>query len=215
MGDVFADRLDSSLTNLRRRPIADKIDVDRGQFVGFDAYKQVLASDVDVVLLATPPHFRPMHLEARGRGRQARLRREARGGRRARRRSVLASLRTGQAEEPVGRLRAYASATDGFRETIQRIHDGAIGESCAPARQRPRGPIWTKPRQPDWTDMEWQMRNWYYFTWLSGDFNVEQHIHFLDVCAWVMQEKYPAAGHGHGGRQVRTGRVRKHFDHQP
>ncbi len=67
-----------------------------------------------------------------------------------------------------------------------------------------RGPIWTKPRQPDWTDMHWQMRNWYYFTWLSGDFNVEQHVHFLDVCAWVMQEKYPALATGTGGRQVRN-----------
>ena len=52
-----------------------------------------------------------------------------------------------------------------------------------------RGPIWIKPRQPDWTDMHWQMRNWYYFTWLSGDFNVEQHVHFLDVAAWIMKDE--------------------------
>ena len=93
----------------------------------------------------------------------------------------------------------------GFRETIQKIHDGAIGQVLYLEANDLRGPIWTKPRQPDWTDMHWQMRNWYYFTWLSGDFNVEQHVHFLDVCAWVMQEKYPAAATGTGGRQVRTG----------
>jgi predicted dehydrogenase len=93
----------------------------------------------------------------------------------------------------------------GFQETIARIHDGAIGEVRALQANDYRGPIWVKPRQPDWTDMHWQMRNWYYFTWLSGDFNVEQHVHFLDVCAWVMQDKYPAQAIGLGGRQVRTG----------
>jgi predicted dehydrogenase len=66
-----------------------------------------------------------------------------------------------------------------------------------------RGEIWVKPRQPDWTDMHWQMRNWYYFTWLSGDFNVEQHVHYLDVCAWVLGA-YPDRAVGMGGRQVRT-----------
>jgi predicted dehydrogenase len=68
-----------------------------------------------------------------------------------------------------------------------------------------RGPIWVKPRQPGWTDMEYHMRNWYYFTWLSGDFNVEQHVHMLDLCSWVMKGEYPVSAIGTGGRQVRTG----------
>jgi predicted dehydrogenase len=71
-----------------------------------------------------------------------------------------------------------------------------------------------KPRQQGWTDMQWQMRNWYYFTWLSGDFNVEQHVHYLDVCAWVMKNQYPVRAVGLGGRQVRTGAEYGHiFDH--
>src|SRR5207244_1754427 len=65
--------------------------------------------------------------------------------------------------------------------------------------------IWVFPRQKNWSDMEWQMRNWYYFTWLSGDFNVEQHVHNLDVCAWALRDQYPVRCNGMGGRQVRTG----------
>jgi predicted dehydrogenase len=77
-----------------------------------------------------------------------------------------------------------------------------------------RGGIWVKPRKPEWSDMEWQMHNWYYFTWLSGDFNVEQHVHFLDVCAWLMKGEYPARANGIGGRQVRTGPEFGHiYDH--
>jgi predicted dehydrogenase len=73
---------------------------------------------------------------------------------------------------------------------------------------------WAKPRQPGMTDMTYQMRNWYNFTWLSGDFNVEQHVHFLDVCAWVMRDRYPVRAVGLGGRQVLTGPEYGHiYDH--
>src|SRR5262245_36649928 len=73
---------------------------------------------------------------------------------------------------------------------------------------------WAKPRQPGWSDMLYQMRNWYNYTWLSGDFNVEQHVHFLDVCAWIMQNKYPVKAIGLGGRQVLTGPEYGHiYDH--
>src|SRR5262249_13615208 len=67
------------------------------------------------------------------------------------------------------------------------------------------GYLWVRRRQPSWSDMEWQMRNWLYFTWLSGDFNVEQHIHSLDKMAWAMRDQYPVKAVGLGGRQVRTG----------
>src|SRR5262249_44550393 len=83
--------------------------------------------------------------------------------------------------------------------------DGAVGDILALQANDYRGGIWVRPRLAGWSDMVWQMRNWYYFTWLSGDFNVEQHVHFLDVCAWVMKDKYPVRAVGMGGRQVRTG----------
>jgi predicted dehydrogenase len=207
MGDAFKDRLDSSLAELRKiQSISAKIDVSPERcFVGFDAYKNVIASGVDVVLLTAPPHFRPLHLRA--------------------------AVEAGKhifAEKPVAvdapGVRAVLTICEeakkknlsvvsglclryslGFQEIIQRIHDGELGDLRTLQANDYRGPIWTKPRQPEWSDMEWQMRNWYYFTWLSGDFNVEQHVHYLDVCAWVMKEEYPLRAVGMGGRQVRTG----------
>lgn len=207
LGDVFEDRLQMSLKSLQTlEDIRDKIDVPKErQFVGFDAYRQVIDSGVDVVLLATPPHFRPLHLKAAiDAGKHVFAEKpiavDAPGVR-----SVLETCR--QAKEK--RLSVVSGLclrySKGIGETIARIHDGQIGEVRALQANDYRGPIWVKPRQPDWTDMHWQMRNWYYFTWLSGDFNVEQHVHFLDVCAWVMQDKYPTSALGLGGRQVRTG----------
>ena len=207
LGDAFKDRLDGSLETLRKQEeIARKIDVPHERcFVGFDAYQQVIASGVDVVLLATPPHFRPIHLKAAiDAGKHVFAEKpvavDAPGVR-----AVLAAC-----EEARKRKLAVVSGlalrySFAHRETIKRIHDGAIGEIRALHANDFRGPIWVKPRQPGWTDMEYHMRNWYYFTWLSGDFNVEQHVHMLDVCAWLMRDEYPVSAMGLGGRQVRTG----------
>lgn len=207
MADAFADRLESSLTNLQAdEDIKAKIDVPaERRFVGFDAYQQLLDSGVDVVLLCTPPHFRPQHLQAAiAAGKHVFAEKpvavDAPGVL-----SVLSTCEVAKAKKLSVCSGLCLRYSQGFRETIARIHDGAIGDVLALQANDLRGPIWTKPRQPDWTDMEWQMRNWYYFSWLSGDFNVEQHVHFLDVCAWVMQEKYPEQASGSGGRQVRTG----------
>jgi predicted dehydrogenase len=197
--------LDLSLKSLMaEEELAGKIDVPPEQrFVGFDAYKQLLATDVDVVLLTTPPHFRPLHLKAAiDAGKHVFAEKpvavDAPGVR-----SVLetcAEAKRKQLSVVSGLCLRYDA---GFRETVQRLHDGAIGDIHTLMANDYRGPIWTKARQPDWTDMHWQMRNWYYFTWLSGDFNVEQHVHYLDVCAWIMNG-YPQKAIGMGGRQVRT-----------
>jgi predicted dehydrogenase len=206
LGDAFEDRLQGSLETLRKQEnIAKKIDVPGERcFVGFDAYQQVIASS-DVVLLATPPHFRPIHLKAAiDAGRHVFAEKpvavDAPGVR-----AVLAAC-----EEARRRKLAVVSGlalrySFGHRETIRRIHDGALGDIRALQANDFRGPIWVKPRQPGWTDMEYHLRNWYYFTWLSGDFNVEQHVHMLDVCAWIMKDEYPVSAMGLGGRQVRTG----------
>lgn len=205
MGDVFEDRLNLSLNSLlQEEDVAHKIDVSKEQrFIGFDAYEKVLATDVDVVLLTTPPHFRPMHLKAAiAAGKHVFAEKpvavDAPGVR-----SVLETC-TEAKRKQLSVVSGLCLRYDaGFRETVGRIHDGAIGEVHTMQANDYRGSIWTKPRQPDWTDMHWQMRNWYYFTWLSGDFNVEQHVHYLDVCAWVLNG-YPTKAVGMGGRQVRT-----------
>ncbi len=205
MGDAFQDRLQTSLKSLSAaEEISAKVDVPREQqFVGFDAYKQVLAADVDVVLLTTPPQFRPMHLRAAiDAGKHVFAEKpvavDAPGVR-----SVLETCAIAKRKNLSVVSGLCIRYDGGFRETLKRLHDGAIGDIHTVIANDYRGSIWVKPRQDDWTDMHWQMRNWYYFTWLSGDFNVEQHVHYLDVCAWVMGG-YPSKAIGMGGRQVRT-----------
>ena len=207
MADMFEDRLQTSLTSLQKKEeIAQKIDVPKDrQFVGFDAYQGLIAGGVDVVLLATPPHFRPAHLKAAVDAgihifAEKPVAVDAPGVR-----SVLDTCQKAQ-ERGVSLVSGLCLRYSyGFQELVKRIHQGAIGEVLTLQANDYRGTIWLKPRQPDWTDMHWQMRNWYYFTWLCGDFNVEQHVHYLDVCAWVMKNQYPARAIGMGGRQQRTG----------
>ena len=207
MGDAFKDRLQGSLATLRQqKDIADKLDVPEERcFVGFDAYQRVIASGVDVVLLATPPHFRPIHLQAAvDAGKHVFAEKpvavDAPGVR-----SVLATCEKARQKRLAVVSGLALRYSNGHRETVRRIHDGAIGQVRALQANDFRGPLWVKPRQPGWTDMEYHMRNWYYFTWLSGDFNVEQHVHMLDLCAWIMKDEPPASAMGLGGRQVRTG----------
>jgi predicted dehydrogenase len=204
MGDAFEDRLQISLKTLQNNsPELVDVPLER-QFVGFDAYKKVIDSGVDVVLLATPPHFRPMHLEEAIRaGKHVFAEKPvAVDGPGVRR--VLEICREAEQKNlsvVSGLCLRYCYA---FQDIIGRIHDGEIGDVHTLQANDYRGPIWIKPREDDWTDMHWQMRNWYYFTWLSGDFNVEQHVHFLDICAWVKGD-YPVSAVGMGGREVRKG----------
>jgi predicted dehydrogenase len=216
MGDVFEDRLESSLATLEKdEEIAAKIAVKPDhRFVGFNAYKDLIGSGVDVVLLCTPPHFRPAHLQAAvAAGKHVFAEKpvavDAPGVR-----SVLATCQEAGKKGLSVVSGLCLRYDDGFRETVKRLHNGAVGDIVALQANDYRGPIWVKPRQPGWTDMHWQMRNWYYFTWLCGDFNVEQHVHFLDVCTWVMKDEYPVRAMGMGGRLVRTGPEYGHiYDH--
>ena len=206
MGDAFADRLDGSLANLAGDPqLAAKIDVPKErQFVGFDAYKQVIDSGVDVVLLCTPPGFRPQQFKyAIDKGKHVFTEKpvatDAPGVR-----SVLAT-----AEEAKKKGLAVVSGLCyrydfPKRETIKRIHDGAIGDVMTMHVSYNTGTLWHHGRKPEWSEMEYQMRNWLYFNWLSGDFNVEQHVHSLDKAAWVMKDEPPVRATGLGGRQVRV-----------
>jgi predicted dehydrogenase len=206
LGDAFADRWQSCLTQLKdTEDVAGKIDVRDRCFQGFDAYKQVLASGVDVVLLCTPPGFRPIHLRAAvDAGKHVFAEKpvavDAPGVH-----AVLAACADARKKNLAILSGLCLRFDNGHRETVRRIQEGAIGDLVALQANDLRGPIWVKPRQKGWNDMEWQMRNWYYFTWLSGDFNVEQHVHLLDLCAWLMKGEYPTRASGMGGRQVRTG----------
>src|SRR5688572_9147758 len=206
MGDVFADRLQGSLGTLKKQAaIATKLDVpEKNQFVGFDAYKKVIDLS-DVVLLATPPHFRPMHIEAAvAAGKHIFAEKpiavDAPGVR-----AVLTACETARKKRLAIVSGLATRYSNGHRDMMKRLHEGAVGQIRAIQVNDFRGPIWVKPRQPGWTDMQYHMHNWYYFTWLSGDFNVEQHVHLLDLCAWIMRDEYPVRAYGTGGRQVRNG----------
>ncbi|NMC19800.1 MAG: Gfo/Idh/MocA family oxidoreductase [Thermogutta sp.] len=204
MADAFEDRLNGSLASLKEK-YADRVDVTPDTaFAGLDAYAKAIQSDVDVVLLCEPPHFRPRHLRAAvDAGKHIFCEKpvavDAPGYR-----SVLESTEIAKQKGlslVSGLCWRYHNAT---RETIQRIQDGAIGEIVTIQETYNTGHIGGRPRDPALTEMQFQVRNWYCFTWLSGDHNVEQHIHSLDKALWVMHDEPPAAAWGLGGRQVRT-----------
>lgn len=216
MGDAFEDRLRSSLANLRaKRELAGKIDVAPDAcFVGFDAYREVIAR-ADVVLLCTPPHFRPAHLRAAVEaGKHVFAEKpvavDAPGVR-----SVLAACEAARRKNLSVVSGLCLRYDNGFRETVRRVQGGAIGDVTTLFANDYRGGRWRRPRVVGQTDMQYQMRNWYNLTWLSGDFNVEQHVHLLDACAWLMRDEYPVRAIGMGGRAVLNspdyGNIYDHF----
>lgn len=220
LGDAFKDRAEgcrNRLMELAKDPkvkeLGNKVDVPPERvFVGLDAIDKVLASDANYIILATPPGFRSVHLAA-----------------------AVAAGKNIFTEKPVGVdapgirmvLEAYDKAKSkglgiaagtqrrhqlGYLETMKRIHDGAIGDLVGGRCYWNQGILWKVERQPDMSDLAWQMRNWYNFTWLCGDHIVEQHVHNIDVINWAFKD-HPVRAVGMGGR-TRTDPGYGHiFDH--
>ena len=205
VADAFDDNLKSAVGQLKRQH-GDKVDVpeDR-QFVGFDAYTKVLEQDCDIVILATPPGFRPLHFEAAiNAGKHVFMEKpvavDAVGVRKvldanqiAKSKNLAVAVGLQRHHEPI------------YIETIKRLQDGEIGRVVATRCYWNGDGVWVRPRIDGQTEMEYQMRNWYYFNWLCGDHINEQHIHNLDVINWLMGGP-PKMAQGQGGRQVRTGK---------
>jgi len=214
MGDLFKDHLDKSLAKLSRK-VDEKVTVtDDTYFVGFDAYKKVLACDIDMVILATPPHFRPLQLRAAIEAGKHVFMEKPVAVDPVGIRSVIASSEMAKNSDlaiVAGTQRRHQAH---YIEIMKRIADGEIGRVRAAQCYWNQGGLWVKPRQSNWSDMEWQCRNWLYFTWLSGDHITEQHVHNLDVVNWEMGS-HPVQCLGMGGRQVRTdpeyGNIFDHF----
>ncbi len=215
LADLFPDKI-AAAKNVLPDVIGAKYQVaDDHCFAGFDAYQQLIDSGVDVVLLATTPFYRPQHLQA----------------------AVAAGKHVfcekPVAVDPVGVLSVLATSEEatkkglsivsglcwrydlGVRETINRVRDGAIGEIVAIHENYLTGALWSRERKPEWSEMEYQNRNWYNYTWLSGDHIVEQFVHSLDKAMWLMGDQPPKACFGLGGRQVRVeprfGNIYDHF----
>lgn len=216
MCDAFMDRLDSSLKSLKNvKDIANKVDVaeDR-KFDGFDGYKKLL-EHVDVVLLCTPPGFRPLQLAAAVEAGKHVFCEKPVAVDVAGVHSVLESAKLAK-KKNISLCSGFCYRYDqAKRETVKRIHGGVIGEVSAMHITYLTGPIWHRGNDPKWTPMEYQMRNWYYYTWLSGDFIVEQHCHNFDKAQWVFNGKLPVAATGVGGRAQRRdtkfGHIYDHF----
>jgi predicted dehydrogenase len=215
MADAFKDRLDGSYAHIQEA-LEDKKDrlqvKEEHKFVGFDAYKKAMQL-ADVVILATPPGFRPIHFEeAVNQGKQIFMEKPVATDPAGIQR-VLAAAEKAKAKKlnvVVGLQRRYQNS---YRELMKRIHDGAIGDIIAAQAWWNNDGVWVRPRQAGWTEMEYQMRNWYYFVWLCGDHITEQHVHNLDVINWAAGS-YPVKAQGMGGREVRKGKdYGQIFDH--
>ena len=218
MAEAFKDRLDEAYTTIKNELENKEIDLERlavpeeAKFVGFDAYQKAIEL-ADVVILTTPPGFRPLHFDAAIKaGKHVFMEKpvatDAPGIRKVLETAKLAKEK--KLNVVVGLQRHYQTV---YREWVDRIHGGVIGDITSGSVYWNGGGVWVRPRKEGMTEMEYQMRNWYYFTWLCGDHIVEQHIHNIDVANWVLQG-YPVKAQGMGGRQVRTGKeYGEIFDH--
>lgn len=214
MADAFGDRLEESYKNLmKKHGESGRMAVsEEHKFVGFDAYKKAIAL-ADVVILATPPGFRPAHFEEAIRldkhvFMEKPLATDAPGVRKVM--EVAEQAKQKQLHVVVGLQRHYETK---YLEMMNRLHQGEIGDIVGGQVYWNSSGVWVRERQPHQNEMEYQMRNWYYFTWLCGDHIMEQHIHNIDVANWAKQA-YPVKAQGMGGREVRTGRDHGEiFDH--
>jgi predicted dehydrogenase len=213
MADLFQDHLDKKLPDMKEA-LGDQFNVTPDRcFVGFDAYKQALATDANYVILTTPPGFRPQHLRAAVEAGKhvfmekpvavcpTGVRHVIESGELAKQKGLGVMAGTQYRHHPC------------FLDLTKRVHDGQIGRIVAAQSYYNTGTLWKFDRKPEWTDIEWQIRNWLYFTWLAGDHIVEQAIHHIDTTNWFLNA-WPVECVATGGRQVRTDPAYGHiYDH--
>jgi predicted dehydrogenase len=204
VADVFADKVRKSLEETKAKH-GERAAVDAGrQFVGFDGYRRVIESS-DVVLIACASRFHPRYLkEAVEAGKHVFV--EKPHG------IDPLGVRTTQEAADLARSKGLSVLSGlhnrfdlGVREIIRRIHDGAIGDVISMEVNFLRAPYVVVPRQPGWKEIEYQFRNWYHFSWLSGDDVTQSLVHSVDKAAWVMHEEPPVKAHGFGGRSASFG----------
>jgi predicted dehydrogenase len=223
IGDLFPDMVEKSVTQLRQKLAAERVKLDPDtSFSGFDAYKKVLAADVDLVILAAPPFFRPAHLAAAVEAGKHVFTEKPVAVDPVGVRSVIASSELAAKKGlaiVAGTQRRHQAH---YLEAMKRVHGGDIGALVAGQCYWNMGALWVQRAAQNWadryskswSDMEWQVRNWLFTTWASGDHIVEQHVHNLDVMNWAMGA-HPVRCSGMGGRSARTdamyGNVWDHF----
>ncbi|MDZ4709097.1 MAG: Gfo/Idh/MocA family oxidoreductase [Saprospiraceae bacterium] len=215
VADVFEDRMDTAIKSLMEE-VPDKVKIpDTQKFLGFDAYKKVLQTDVDVVILGTPPNFRPDHLEAAvAAGKHVFFEKpvavDAAGIRK------VIEIAKKAKEKKLGFMSGFCWRYDmPKRETFQRIQNGEIGDVLSLYNTYNTGASWWRETKPSWGKFKKELRNWVYYTWLSGDHIVEQAVHSLDLMSWAKGDVLPVKASGNGGRQSRIepefGNIYDHF----
>jgi predicted dehydrogenase len=216
MADAFKDRLDSCYENItsdEQAALKSKIDVKpENKFTGFDVYMKAIPL-ADVVILTTPPGFRPIHFEAAVNAGKHIFMEKPCATDPAGIQRILVAAEKAKAKKlnvVVGLQRHYQTS---YREVMKRLQDGMVGDVVSASAWWNNDGVWMKPRTPSMTEMEYQMRNWYYFNWICGDHITEQHIHNIDVINWA-KGAYPVKARGTGGRETRVGKdTGEIFDH--
>ncbi|MDT0553570.1 Gfo/Idh/MocA family protein [Urechidicola vernalis] len=213
MADAFEDRLEGSLKNLLKMFSVDRIKVNpETKFVGFGSYKKAI-DEADVVILTTPPGFRPQHFEYAVAQNKHVFMEKPVATDVAGIKKVLKTAREAESKKlnvVVGLQRHYQS---NYRAIYDKVKAGEIGNIVSGQVYWNSSGVWVRPRKEGMTEMEYQMRNWYYFNWICGDHILEQHIHNIDVANWFLGE-YPVKAQGMGGRETRKGKDHGQiFDH--
>ena len=201
LGDVFQDRIDNLKNKLKEQK---GIDLPQEKcFIGFDAFEKVIDSDVDIVILATPPKFRPEHFEAAVKARKHVFMEKPVAVDPAGARQVIAAAKMADAQGLkiiTGTQRRHEHS---YINLLKEINNNAIGNIVSANVYWNGGKLWHRDNNPDWSEMEWMIRDWVNWCWLSGDHIVEQHVHNLDVATWYLGT-HPVKALGFGSRQRRV-----------
>ena len=201
MGDVFKDRLEGSrkkMMDARQEMVADE-----NCFVGFDAFEKVIDSGVDIIILATPPHFRPAQFAAAVEARKHVFMEKPVAVDPVGARSIIASSKTAEALGLVVGTGTQRRHQRDYVATYKEIYEGAIGDILSANCYWNQSQLWYRNPRKEWTEMEYMIRDWVNWTWLSGDHIVEQHVHNIDVVNWFT-EKHPTKAVGFGSRHRRV-----------
>jgi len=200
LGDVFQDKIENCREKLKEQKGVEV--ADENCFVGFDSFEKVIDSGVDLVLLCTPPHFRPVHVEAAINARKHVFMEKPCAVDPVGARSVLASSKKAESLGLCIVSGTIRRVQKDYMTTQMKVANGEIGEVISANIVRNGGALWHRKRRPEWSDMEYMLRNWVNFCWLSGDHITEQFIHEIDVMSWHMG-RTPLKAVGWGGRQRR------------
>lgn len=201
LGDVFQDRIDQCRAELKKQK---NVDIPEEKcFLGFDNYEKVLDSGIDIILLCSPPHFRPQHIEAAVKAGKHIFMEKPVAVDPVGARNVMVNVERAKQQGLSMVSGTIRRVQKDFMETWRQVQNGMIGDIVGANIIRNGGGLWVIKRQPGMTDMEYMLRNWVNFTWLSGDHIVEQFIHEVDVMNWYMG-KIPVKAMGWGGRQRRV-----------